>query len=213
MDNKIKDFVKNYWNFYLRLEDEFLSTLKYVEFCKENYKTFSLEFLRLYLSVCSEIDVVGKVFAINVNSRFDLKSSGIHKWWYELQDLTFGDKKICEKSVAFRDVEEFVPWKNYSVEINTRNQYKCCDKAKTPSWWRDYNKVKHNRTGMDDDKSSVNYSKANLLNLCNAFGGLFVLEYSYLLKFANKKEMLGVGRSRLFQKETVPFFYTEDIPC
>ncbi len=63
MDKDIKRFIKNYWNFYLRLEDDFFATLKYVEFDKKNYNTFSLEYLKLYLSVCSEIDVVGKVFA------------------------------------------------------------------------------------------------------------------------------------------------------
>ena len=55
-----KAFIKNYWEYFRELEAEFLQTRKYVEFCKENNATFSIEYLKLYQAVCSEIDVVGK---------------------------------------------------------------------------------------------------------------------------------------------------------
>ena len=102
----IKDFTKNYWSYYLRLENEFLSTLKYVEFEKANYKTYSLEFLKMYLSVCSEIDVVGKCLASSVNPQFKIdKHTGLNKWWMEIQDKKINGKTLNDVEVNFIDIE------------------------------------------------------------------------------------------------------------
>ena len=65
-----KAFIKNYWEYFRELEGEFLQTRKYVEFCKENNATFSIEYLKLYQAVCSEIDVVGKAMAKVANASF-----------------------------------------------------------------------------------------------------------------------------------------------
>lgn len=48
-----------------------LTALKYVEFDKVNYKTFSIEFLTVLLSVCSEIDIVGKMIAKYFYNEFE----------------------------------------------------------------------------------------------------------------------------------------------
>lgn len=65
-----KAFSKNYLEYFLELEREFLQTRKYVEFCKDNNATFSIEYLKLYQAVCSEIDVVGKAMAKVANDAF-----------------------------------------------------------------------------------------------------------------------------------------------
>ena len=46
-----------------------------------------------------------------------------------------------------------------------------------PTWWADYNKVKHNRMLLvGNELNSTNYPKANFKNLYSAFAALFVLE-------------------------------------
>ena len=64
-------FLKNYWRYYKELEIELLSTSRYVEFVEDNFSTYSVEFLKLYQAVCSEIDVIGKMMAFQVNSSFN----------------------------------------------------------------------------------------------------------------------------------------------
>ncbi|WP_147271344.1 hypothetical protein [Eggerthella lenta] len=61
---------KNYWEYYRELEDDFLATRKYVSFHEANASTFSLEYLKLFQAVCSEIDVVGKAMAAACNQEF-----------------------------------------------------------------------------------------------------------------------------------------------
>ena len=83
-----RTFMKNYWDYYRELEKEFLNTRKYVEFSTGNNSTYSIEYLKLYQAVCSEIDVVGKVLAQIANPSFrpEDRQNSIYKWWYEIQD-------------------------------------------------------------------------------------------------------------------------------
>ena len=56
-------FIKSYWNYYLELEDQLIQTKRFVDFDISNYKTFSIEYLKLLQATCSEIDVVAKIIA------------------------------------------------------------------------------------------------------------------------------------------------------
>lgn len=47
-----------------------METKKYGEFCVDTRATFSVEYLKLFQAVCSEIDVVGKDLAKTVNPLF-----------------------------------------------------------------------------------------------------------------------------------------------
>lgn len=195
----IKDFTKNYWSYYLRLENEFLSTLKYVEFEKANYKTYSLEFLKMYLSVCSEIDVVGKCLASSVNPQFKIdKHTGLNKWWMEIQDKKINGKTLNDVEVNFIDIEEIKPWDNYRVEFGKRNRCVLSNGSRTPQWWCDYNSVKHARSSFND--GIRNYSKANLFNLSRAFSALYVLEKGFM-EFVDKENLSLIEHSHLFEKQ------------
>ena len=81
-------FEKSYWNYFLELEKQLLSTRRYVAFDVANYKTYSMEYLKLIEAVCSEIDVVGKEIAHQIDPGFNVSdnSSTIQKWWYIIQD-------------------------------------------------------------------------------------------------------------------------------
>ena len=57
----LQEYNANVWSFYLRLENDFIDSLNYVHFSPNNYSTYSIEFERLLLSICSEIDVLCKL--------------------------------------------------------------------------------------------------------------------------------------------------------
>ena len=74
-------FLKSYWSYYIELESQFIETKRYVEFSTDNQKTYSVEYLKLYQAVCSEIDVVGKEIAQRVNPNFTVDTrTNIQKW-------------------------------------------------------------------------------------------------------------------------------------
>ena len=103
------------------------------------------------------------------------------------------------------------PWKNFKVVKNPNPGAKKyilddANKAKTPSWWNDYNSVKHNRTGIYQ-KHSTNYAKANLRNLFYAFSALFILDVKLMEKHRLSKEIIPVElESKLFTDQLS--FYT-----
>ena len=49
-------FVRSYWNYYIELEDQLLATKRFVDFSDANFKTFSIEYLKLLQATRSEID-------------------------------------------------------------------------------------------------------------------------------------------------------------
>ena len=53
---KFQEIEHSYWRYYIELEQEMLQTRRFVDFGKENFKSYSLEFLKLYQAVCGEID-------------------------------------------------------------------------------------------------------------------------------------------------------------
>ena len=56
-------------------------------------------------------------------------------------------------------------------------------------WWTAYNKVKHQRTTLDESTNLINFTKANLLNVSNAYAALYLLEKTYLSAIADKSDM------------------------
>lgn len=172
-----KEVRDTYWKYYLSLEEQFLATSKYVEFDYiNNGRTYSMEYLKLFQAVCSEIDVVGKALAKELDNTFTpTKNTGINEWWFY---ITKNDTTILEKKCNLFGEHDLQPWKGFIVVRNTNEgakKYILEEKAKTPNWWNDYNSVKHNRTGHHK-KHSLNYSKANLKNLFYAFAALFLME-------------------------------------
>ena len=60
---KFQEIEHSYWRYYIELEQEMLQTRRFVDFGKENFKSYSLEFLKLYQAVCGEIDSFLKLLA------------------------------------------------------------------------------------------------------------------------------------------------------
>lgn len=203
-------FKRSYWNYYLELEERMEATKKYVEYDEDNFKTYSSTYLMLMQAVCSEIDVVGKEIASHYCSTFDSEKGDkpINRWWYEIQD------KLVDttRSVKFANTFEVNPWENYRVvrAVSERNNngrvinvtnYNLQPKTNgttyaTPKWWNAYNKVKHKRVQSDSD--GLNYKKANLQNLSNAFAALYLLEFEFMKDIADIADRVECGESQLF---------------
>ncbi len=198
----LKLFIKSYWEYFLELEEQFIETKRFVEFDSANAKAYSIEYLKLYQAVCSEIDVVGKEIAIAVNPSFKIKyNTNIQKWGYEIQQK-FSDLK--NTTVIFNEEKIIVPFKNWEYErhiktdINGKDKTTLCikDNKETITWWRNYNKIKHRRIGLVE--GTKNFQLANQSNLIQAFAALFVLEITYINSFPSHTSC-NIGNSLLFK--------------
>lgn len=151
------DFLKVYWKQYRLMEREFVLTDDYVSIDKDNYDTFSTQYTKLLLTICSEIDSIVEVLCSLHEDRIP--------------------KGIKNKLDAL--IEEYPNLKNYRV--NTRYPYdiknisplvKFSDSVS--DWWQAYNMIKHNRLGSNE-AGRFNYTKANLKNVLYAIAALYIL--------------------------------------
>lgn len=170
----ISDFDKYHWRYFHTLEKDFLETERYITFdlgdnnlYKDedvtdygNSKCFSTEFVKQYLSICSEIDVILKSMCKEINSGF----TGDKINHYTPVILNW-KPMIVEQEVLMKDIK-LKPFSNWNAE-------------QSPDWWRPYNKVKHERLS--------NYKEANLKNVVNALAGLYVLE-RYFAKYIGDRD-------------------------
>lgn len=194
----LQAFVKSYWNYYLEIETQFLESKKFVAFDETNAKTFSVEYLKLYQAVCSEIDVVGKEIACAVDSSFKIDNhTNIKKWGYVIQQHFPELKNIV---VIFNDEKEFQPFVNWEYEIyiakNGNKGLKVSKNKTTITWWKDYNKVKHQRIGLITD--TKNFCLANQRNLILAYSALYTIETIYINQFIIDKDVK-IESSKLFK--------------
>lgn len=206
---QFQERIDQYWKYYLALEARFLETEKYVEFdLAHNGKVYSMEYMMLLQAVCSEIDVVGKVYAGLCDKNFKAtKYTGLNEWWYY---ITKDNSSLTNETVAFRHAENLQPWKNYRVvENKAEGKRFVLDKsAKTPVWWNAYNGAKHSRTSANGN----NYKNASFRNVLMALSALYILESTMLEgQFDADKDIELPMRleSKLFEKHLR--FYTDYI--
>lgn len=194
----VTTFKKSYWNYFLELEEQLISTKRFVTFDKNNFKSFSIEYLKLFQAVCSEIDVVGKTIAQEFDSGHSKKDLNIKKWGYILQKAF---PSIESEVVFFENDIPFQPWRNWKYEeYKNKKGYRSLrlsDGKSTPLWWNSYNKVKHERTTYNEN-GKTNYSLANLGNLINAMAALFIVE-TYFISYLNKDKSIDFKPSELFK--------------
>ena len=155
-------FTNFYWKYYIHLENEFINTTEFVMLDENNFETFSIEYQKLLLAIGSECEIIFRElcgFASDDRSkniadfRDEIKSSN-------LMDLNNHVHIMGVSSLS--SIEPFVEtWPN-----------------QTPTWWREYNNVKHGRT--------LNYKKANLENVLYTLASLYLLE-EYLHRKVRKQ--------------------------
>ena len=115
--NDLKLFIKSYWEYFLELEEQFLETKRFVAFDKANAKAYSIEYLKLYQAICSEIDVVGKEIAVAINPQFKIdNNTNIKKWGYEVQKKL---PMLKDAVVIFNDEDTLRPFQDWEYEQHT----------------------------------------------------------------------------------------------
>lgn len=143
--------MKNpHWHYFSALSEDVERTARFVEPTPDNFKTYSIEFARLYLAIGSEIDVVAKLLCHKADPL--AKLNGIDSYRPVIL-AKYGDFPEVEVSVPLGELS-LTPWKEWRNGAN-------------PGWWGQYNGVKHER-----DKY---FKEANLQNTLNALGGLLVV--------------------------------------
>lgn len=213
MDNKNRIrrqiFSSNYYNqyhlrYFLQLEKELETISNYVEFDKKNFKTFSLEILKLYQTVCSQIDAIAKVIAFLLDDSFDYngRNIGINKWWFKIQNeylLNDSRRNLQNFEILFNDDIVFTPFKKFKYELTEKDHLKLMPNMKTPRWWIHYNKVKHGRPFFTSDSNKTNFTFANLENLLNSFSALFILTFLYEDKIKYDTNLSITLKSKFFK--------------
>ena len=115
--NDLKQFIKSYWEYFLELEEQLLETKRFVEFDKKNANSYSIEYLKLYQAICSEIDVVGKEIAIAVSPQFKIDNNkNIKKWGYEIQKKF---PNLKDTVTIFNDEYPLQPFQDWEYEQHT----------------------------------------------------------------------------------------------
>jgi hypothetical protein len=124
---------------------------RYVEFHKDNFKTFSVNLTRLYLSICSEIDVVLKMICKKLGEPI------------ERSDINHYRRVILKAYPNFPIVPVLL--KRMSCVVTPWQEWRTTT-DKNPPWWKSYTDVKHER--------NIHFAKANLENVLYSASALLV---------------------------------------
>jgi hypothetical protein len=139
-----------HWQFFESLDDELHSLSRIVEFSKDNFPTYSVHFARLYLSVCSEIDVVAKLLCVQIGPTKNADNIHAYRTLIAPKFPNFSKLRIEMPGHEL----DFQPWSSWDLK-------------EVPQWWTNHNQVKHERNKF--------YRNANLGNLLESAAGLLVL--------------------------------------
>jgi len=157
-----------HWQYLETLDNDMDTISRYVDFTSDNFETYSIEFVRLILAFCSEIDVVAKILCEKISP--SSKATSINQ--YRLI--------ITKKYPKFHTLEIEIP--KHNIQLKPWAEWG--EDNKNPSWWSSYNKVKHNR-----DRA---YKQANLINTLNALSALFALLF-YLDKKVPEMKLMTIN--------------------
>jgi hypothetical protein len=142
-----------HWSFFEMIDEELHTFSRQVEFAEANFPMYSVYLARLYLSICSEIDVVAKLLCQRIEPASE--RANIHDYrriiparYYFLPKL-----KITVLPVPL----ELIPWKIWQDKESKEN----------PDWWKSHQNVKHHRDEF--------FKEANLGNVLKSAAGLLAL--------------------------------------
>jgi hypothetical protein len=170
-----------YWQYFLALEAEFGTTTRYVEVEPNNYTTYSIEYARLLLSACSEIDVVCKLLCAKIAPATKVENINSYR------------ATILDQYPKFPTIKALIPL--YGIDITPWHDWSA---SQSPFWWRNYNKVKHER--------DLAFPQANLENVIHSLAGLFCLLLYYYQPEFYKADLQPF--SKIFDYENTPRYRT-----
>ena len=167
MNLTIPNNVRPHWNYFLALERDLEGVSRYIEFCKDNLNTYSIELAHLLLSSASEIDTIAKCVCSILDPK--AKPQNIDQYRKIIRtaekhepEFTFHggeSQRMSDLRVLLpRYNMVLMPWKSWAEEKN-------------PDWWQSYNKVKHERNN--------HFNEATLRNALYSVAGLLSINYIY----------------------------------
>lgn len=162
-----QEFLKLSWKQYLALEADFAQTERYISFEEKNMRAYSQEYIKQLQAICGEIDVQCKQYCKVLDPSYN--SDGIRSY----ANTILSNCPDIKNAVVICGSLQLKPWEEWSsdpVDPNNGNN----PLNVSPTWWRDYNKVKHERLELDDN-GEFWYTHANLKNTLNALAALYVL--------------------------------------
>lgn len=205
MINSNEEFLEKFWDYYLELEREFLEIEKFIPVDSINSSTYSLQYLKLFLSICSEFDVVFKDFLSFKNYKGNPKNWKI----YDYENFIKKEyPDFCSKEICYNFKQKIIPFNDWN-------------NGKKLSWWKIYNDCKHRR--LDENNGLINYKLANQNNILLSFSALYQLElyfYCDILKSSHPEKdlIIPTPTSRIFKIINWPYnvslvkdvFYVKD---
>jgi hypothetical protein len=172
----------HYWQYFLSLETDLITTSRYIEFNgvndstvqNNNDKTFSTELLRIFLTACAECENILKI----ILARHHITNS---KNILQIQTSMMGIPTYRELPNQIITCEaynlRFTPWEAWNSDQNP------------PQWWTDHNAVKHGRA----NDTNSNYHLANVFNTLSSVAALMCLLFEYY------KEPFGANEGRIIK--------------
>lgn len=156
----------NYWQYYLSFEEDIDRLFRYIEPSEYNFSVYSVELTRLYLAICSEIDVLLKAYC-------------------KLLDATSNPSKISEYAKIIipskKDLcSETVNLQRFGLSMRPFSEWQ---PLSAPAWWKKHNGVKHSR--------GENFKDANLGNVLNSLSALYLLNLYYY----NERSSIGLRKA------------------
>ncbi|WP_022664771.1 hypothetical protein [Desulfospira joergensenii] len=172
-----------HWHYFLLLEDELVGISRFVELSEDNYEVYSIEFAKLFLSICSEVDVVAKLLCKEADSPLFDKTKGSRdpnmSTYRCVINSKFPDFHKAQVKIPLYNLS-FEPWNNFKID-------------KSLPWWNEYNDVKHER--------NINFKKANLGNVLFSMSGLMVL-LVYLYGYQSVVSLTSPNKPKLYEIES-----------
>ena len=154
-DKDYADTPEMYTRAFTMIQKELQDLFYYVEPADLNLKTYSLRIQALFVRVCIEVEANFK--AILSENKYE--STAPSNW-------TIKDYRKINKTHHLSSYKVTFPiWSGCKAEFSPFDQWS--NNLGDLSWYRIYNKCKHNRYGT--------MAKANFESLLNAFSALFVL--------------------------------------
>lgn len=164
-DNRYAQDMLQLRRSYFMLEEKLKEILNYIEPDEHNLNVFSMELYSLLLRACTEVELNCKLILqandYNTNHNYSMRdykkiesSSLLSKYKVYIDNW----RSIKDDTIIYSK-KELVPFESFGFS-----------EPKSPSWYHDYNLVKHNR--------EKHMHVATLKNCLNAVAGVLVLLYS-----------------------------------
>lgn len=149
--------MRNHWNYFLALVEDFGKTMRYVDVHHNNYETYSIEFAKIIILSCQETDVIMKMLCRIIDP--SLSCGGINAY-YSIISNEYLEFKNEEVRIPYYQLI-LKPWENWTASL-------------APEWWTANNKIKHHRNS--------HFHLANLKMALNSLAALYIL-----IGYSNKK--------------------------